>query len=160
TGVAAAEARKRPDEGLALLAGAKPTPRYAARLREARQRLEGELARLDKNPPVVQLGVKPAALEFEKGATVRIPFSVTADFQVKRVVVPVRPEGGAWTELPCPRAGADCTVEVPPALHQNRTIELYVVATDLSGHQGQLGSAEKPQLIRRKHWYDRLRGNS
>jgi hypothetical protein len=49
---------------------------------------------------------------------------------------------------------------VPPSLHQNKTIELYAVATDLSGHQGQLGSAEKPLAIRRKHWYDRLRGKA
>ena len=70
----------------------------------------------------------------------------------------VRAEGGAWTELPCNRSGSDCTVEVPEAVHQNKTIELYAVATDLSGHKGQLGSAEKPQAIRRKHWYDRLRG--
>ena len=84
---------------------------------------------------------------------------IADDYLVKTVTVRIRPEGGgAWTELPCNRSGADCTVEVPASLHQSRTIELYVVATDLSGHKGQLGSPEKPQQIRRKHWYDRLRG--
>jgi hypothetical protein len=157
--VAATETRKRPDEGLALLQGAKPTPRYEARFREARQRLEGELAQLDRNPPSIQLTAKPAALEYDKGAAVHIPFSITDDFQLKTVTVHVRPEGGTWTELPCARSGSDCTVEVPATLHQNRTVDFYVVATDLSGHKGQLGTAEKPQQIRRKHWYDRLRSN-
>jgi hypothetical protein len=155
---AAAESRKRPDEGLALLAGAKPTPRYEARFHETQKHLESQLAQLDGRPPVVQLTAPPAALEFEKGAAARIPLKITDDFQVKTVTVHVRPEGGAWTELPCNRSGAECTVEVPAALHQGKTVELYVVATDLSGHKGQLGSAEKPQQIRRKHWYDRLRG--
>jgi serine/threonine protein kinase len=156
--VTAAESRQRPDEGLALLAGAKPTPPYEGRFREAQNRLESQLAQLDSHPPVVQITAAPEALEFDKGAAVHIPLRITDDFQVKTVTIHVRPEGGAWTELACNRSGADCLVEVPESLHQNKTIELYAVATDLSGHKGQLGSAEKPQLIRRKHWYDRLRG--
>src|SRR5262249_28463830 len=118
-----------------------------------------QLAQLDARPPVVQLGTPAAELEFEKEATVRIPFRVSDDYQVKTVTVRVRPEGGGpWTELPCNRTGGECAVEVAPAVHQNKTIELWVTATDLSDHKGQLGSAEKPQAIRRKHWYDRLRG--
>jgi serine/threonine protein kinase len=155
---AAAESRKRPDEGLAQLDGAKPTPRYEARFHEARARLESQLAQLDLHPPVVQLAARAADLDFEKGADIHIPLKITDDYQVKSVTVRVRPEGGTWTELPCNRSGTDCTVEVPAAFHQNRTVELYVIATDLSGHKGQLGSPEKPQPIRRKRWYDRLRG--
>jgi hypothetical protein len=137
----------------------KPTPRYQARFSEARARLESQLAQLDLHPPVVQLGAKAADLEFEKGAAARIPLKITDDYQVKTVTVRVRPEGGgAWTEMACNRSGPDCTIEVPESLHQNRTVEIYVVATDPSGHKGQLGSPEKPQQIRRKHWYDRLRG--
>jgi eukaryotic-like serine/threonine-protein kinase len=160
TAAAAAGERKRPDEGLAQLQGVKPTPRSAARLRETQRRLAEQLAQLDRNPPAVQLAGSAADLEYEKGQAARIRLRITDDYQVKAVTVRVRPEGGAWTELPCNRAGAagpECTVEVPESLHQNRTIELYAVATDLSGHQGRLGSAERPQAIRRKHWYDRLR---
>jgi serine/threonine-protein kinase len=136
--------RSRPESPVPVTA----TPRRPAAPSPA---LPTPAAELDSHPPVVQMTAAPTALEFEKGAVARIPLKITDDFQVKTVTVHVRPEGGAWTELPCNRSGADCTVEVPESLHQNRTIELYAVATDTSGHQGQLGSAEKPQLIRRKH---------
>ncbi len=152
---AAAESRKRPDEGLAILREAKPNDRYEARFRDARGRLERQLASLDKAPPQIRLE-SPAA-EYDKGAAAHLAFQVTDDFAVKSVAVRARAEGtAAYVDLPVAHGAAAYTAEVPPALHQNRTIEFYVVATDTSGHRGELGTAQSPQRLRRKKWYEKL----
>jgi len=152
---AAAAARKRPDEGLAVLRDARPSPRYEARFREERGRLERQLAALDKAPPAIQLA-NPQA-EYEKGSAARIVLRVSDDFAVKSVVVHARAEGTAgYVDLQPVRSGADYTAEVPPSLHQNRTIEYYAVATDASGHRGELGTAQAPRQLRRKKWFEKL----
>ena len=154
---AAAEARRRPDEGLALLRDARPDARWEARVREARGRLERQLASLDQAPPSIQLAA-PAA-EYDKGAPAHLAFRVTDDYAVKTVLVRARAEGtAAYADLQPARTGADYAVDVPPSLHQNRTIEYYVVATDLSGHRAELGNAQAPQKLRRKRWYEKLLG--
>jgi hypothetical protein len=154
---AAAEARRRPDEGLALLRDAHPTPRFEARFRDARGRLERQLASLDKAPPSIELAAPPA--EYEKGAPARLAFRVTDDYAVKTVVVRARAEGtAAYADLQPTRTGDGYAVDVPPSLHQNRTIEYYVVATDLSGHRGELGTAQSPRKLRRKRWYEKILG--
>jgi hypothetical protein len=48
------------------------------------------------------------------------------------------------------------TVEIPPAFHQNETVDFYVVATDLSGHEAYLGSRDKPLQLKRKQGFERL----
>jgi len=40
-------------------------------------------------------------------------------------------------------------------MHTNDDVDLYVVATDRSGHVGRLGSPEKPLEANRKKWYQR-----
>jgi hypothetical protein len=67
----------------------------------------------------------------------------------------VRPEGGRFTAVPLARRSpTDYDADIPPAVHQNkRIVELYVVATDPSGHKGQLGTLEEPQRIKRKRWW-------
>jgi hypothetical protein len=32
------------------------------------------------------------------------------------------------------------------------------LATDLSGHRGELGNAQSPQKLRRKRWYEKILG--
>ncbi len=51
-------------------------------------------------------------------------------------------------------------MDVPPDLHQNKTVELYVTATDPSGHVGQLGSADHPLKMKRKSWIDKILGKN
>ncbi len=47
-------------------------------------------------------------------------------------------------------SGADHEAEIGPDIHQGKPVDFYVTATDRSGHQGQLGSAENPQRVKRK----------
>lgn len=153
----AAEARRRPGEGLALLRDARPDARWEGRFRDERGRLERQLASLDKAPPAIQLAA-PAA-EYAKGAPAHLAFRVTDDYAVKTVLVRARAEGtAAYADLPPSHTGADYAVDIPPSLHQNRTIEYYVVATDLSGHRAELGNPQSPQKLRRKRWYEKLLG--
>ena len=50
-------------------------------------------------------------------------------------------------------------MEIPPALHDNKTIELYVTAADRSGHKSQLGSAGSPIRIKKKGFFSKILGN-
>jgi hypothetical protein len=51
------------------------------------------------------------------------------------------------------------TVEVGPDFHGNGTVELYVVATDVSGHEGFLGTPARPLLVERLQGFERMVGN-
>jgi hypothetical protein len=64
-----------------------------------------------------------------------------------------RQEGApAYQALPAQSTGNDeYTVEVTPEFHDNKTVELYVVATDYAGHSSRLGTVEQPLRIK-KRW--------
>ena len=40
--------------------------------------------------------------------------------------------------------------EITTALHENKAVEFYIVATDHSGHTGQLGSPQQPLVLKKK----------
>lgn len=150
------ERRKSPEEGLQMLEGVAPTPHLAPRFAEARARLEELLARLDKEPPKVVLR-DGFLLEYARGTVAELSFRATDDHKVKDVKIMARPEGGKWKELPAETSRAlYFTVEIGPDFHQNGTVEVYVVATDLSGHEGMQGSREQPLVIKRKQGFERL----
>jgi Protein kinase domain len=152
----AAERRKSPEEGLQMLAGVAPTPHLAPRFAEARARLEDLLARLDKEPPKVVLR-DGFLLEYARGTVAELSFRATDDHKVKDVKIMARPEGGKWKELSAEKSRAlYFTVEIGPDFHRNGTVEVYVVATDLSGHEGMQGSREHPLVIKRKQGFERL----
>ncbi len=151
-----AERRKSPEEGLQMLEGVAPTPHLAPRFAEARARLEELLARLDKEPPKVVLR-DGFLLEYARGTVAELSFRATDDHKVKDVKIMARPEGGKWKELPAEKSRAlYFTVEIGPDFHKNGTVEVYVAATDLSGHEGMLGSREQPLVIKRKQGFERL----
>ncbi len=153
----AAAQRKRPDEGLAILRTANPTGPYVERFRELSDRLKSDFAQIDQNPPAVELR-EGSATEFEKGATTRVSLRITDDFQVTKATLFARPEGGAWQTLELRQSGSFYTAEIPPSFHQNKNVQWYATATDVSGHSGQLGSEGAPKTLKRKKWFDRLRG--
>lgn len=153
----AAAQRKRPDEGLAILRTANPTGPYVERFRELSDRLKSDFAQIDQNPPAIELR-DGSATEFEKGATTRVSLRITDDFQVTKATLFARPEGGAWQTLELRQSGSFYTAEIPPSFHQNKNLQWYATATDVSGHSGQLGSEGAPKTLKRKKWFDRLRG--
>jgi tetratricopeptide (TPR) repeat protein len=149
------ERRRKPSEGLDLLRPLTPTPHLGQRIAEAKQRLEAQLAQLDAQPPQVVLR-DGYVLDYSRGAVVTLSFRVTDDYQVKSVQLYARAESGRMREMPLQKAGMSYTVELPPSFHQNGTVEFFVVATDLSGHEGRLGSKEDPLRLKRRQGFERL----
>jgi hypothetical protein len=150
------ERRRKPLEGLDALAGIEPTPHLAPRFAEVRRRLEDQLSQLDRQPP--QLVLRDGfLLDYSRGTVVELSFRATDDYRVKDVKLLARPPGGKMRELPLAKTRTGYyTVELSPAFHQNGTVEFYVVATDLSGHETYLGSRDKPIQVKRKQGFDRL----
>jgi hypothetical protein len=152
------EKANKPLEGLQLLANVKPSPRYSERFQDLRQRLNAQFAQLDRQPPV--LGLRNPAAEYEKGKTATIQLQVTDDYGVKTVEGWARAEGGTFSKLVVRHvSGADYVMEVPPSLHDDKTIEFYATATDQSGHIGRAGSAERPLKMKRKGFLKSLFGS-
>lgn len=153
-----AERASQPLEGLEALAGARPNRRLASRFQQTRERLEALLAQLDRRPPELALRGGPEIV-YEKGKPARIPLRISDDHGVKSAEVWARAEGGRYEKVAVRQvSGSDYEAEVSPELHGNRTVELYAMASDHSGHGGQLGSADRPLKVKRKRWIDRVLG--
>ncbi|PYQ56025.1 MAG: hypothetical protein DMF53_26850 [Acidobacteria bacterium] len=152
------ERHKKPWDGLQMMNGVEPTPHLAAQFAAARARLEDLLARLDNDPPKLVLR-DGYVLDYARGTVANLSFRVTDDYQVKDVKLLARPEGGKYREIPLDtsqiRAGY-YTAAIPPSFHQNGTVEFYVVATDLSGHETYLGTRDQPQKIKRQQGFERI----
>jgi hypothetical protein len=152
-----AEAASQPLQGLELLAGANPGGRYRERFRRQRERLEEILARLDAAPPTIALA-PGFRLEYDKGARIAVPLRIADDLAVKSAECWVRPEGEpAFRPVPVRHlSGADYEVDIPPELHQNRTLEIYAAASDHSGHRSLLGSRDQPLKLKRRTWIEKI----
>lgn len=148
-----AERHRKPADALESLSGVEPTPHLAPRFAEARKRLQDQLAQLDKDPP--QLVLRDGFnLDYARGTVIELSFRATDDYEVKSVKLMARPQGGKMRELPLQKTRTGYyTVEIPAAFHQNETVELYVVATDNSGHETPLGSRDKPLQIKRRQGF-------
>lgn len=141
--------RKKPDEALGLLRAVKPTPHLAAQIEAAIRDLEAQLAQLDGKAPVVEL--RSGLLEYSRGNPVELSFRVRDDYQVKSIRMWAKPPGGKMKEVKLEEhlAGGYWSVELPVSYHQNGTVELYVQATDVSGHEGWYGTKEQPIKVTR-----------
>jgi eukaryotic-like serine/threonine-protein kinase len=150
------ERRKRPWDGLQMLNGVEPTPHLASAIAAARARLEALLARLDQEPPQIVLR-DGYLLEYARGTVAELSFRASDDYEVKDVKLTARAEGGRFRDLPLEKTRAGYyTVAIAPGFHQNGTVELFVVATDLSGHEAAFGSRDKPLQLNRKQGFERL----
>jgi hypothetical protein len=149
------ERRRKPDEGLAELARVEPTPHLAPAFAEARRRLEEQLAALDREPPVVELR-EGYLLQYARGTVAELSFRARDDYGVERVRIYARPPGGSFRELPAERSSFGYTVAIGPDFHGNGTVGVYVLATDVSGHEGRLGSRERPLELRRTEGFERM----
>jgi hypothetical protein len=150
------ERRKKPWDGLQAMKGITPTPHLAQRFAESRARLEDLLSRLDKEPPALTLR-DGYLLDYARGTVANLSFRATDDYEVKDVKLLARPEGGKFRELPLEKSRSGYyTVEIQPSFHQNGRVDFYVVATDLSGHEGTLGSRDQPLQLKRKQGFEQL----
>ena len=153
------ETLNQPLEALRLLGGGRPNPRYARRFEETRQRLETQFVQLDSRPPGLLLGIDGIPL-YEKGKAGTVHLRIADDFGVKATEAWARSEGGPYVRVAIHHLfGSGYSLDVPPEVHRNQAeVEFYVVASDLSGHSGQLGSPERPLKMMRKSWLERLLG--
>ena len=89
---------------------------------------------------------------------IELSFRATDDYEVKRRQGAWRgPQGGKFREMPIEKTRAGYyTVAFSPGFHQNGTVDVYAVATDISGHETSLGSRDKPLQLKRKQGFDRL----
>ena len=128
----------------------------APRFTEARARLEEQLSRLDKQPP--QLVLRDGFdLAYDRGTVVNLSFRASDDYEIKDVKLMARPEGGKYHDMPLEKTRTGYyTVEIPASFHQNGTVDFYVVASDLSGHETSLGSREQPMQLKRQQGFDRI----
>jgi hypothetical protein len=150
------ERHKKPWDGLQTLKGITPTPHLAQRFAESRARLEDLLARLDKEPPALNLR-DGFLLDYDRGTVANLSFRATDDYEVKEVKLLARPEGGKFRELPLEKSRSGYyTVEIQPSFHQNGRVDFYVVARDLSGHETTLGSSDQPMQLKRKQGFEQL----
>jgi hypothetical protein len=68
-----------------------------------------------------------------------------------------RPEGGKYHEMPLEKTRTGYyTVEIPVSFHQNGTVDFYVLATDLSGHETSLGNRDQPMQLKRQQGFQRI----
>lgn len=145
-----------PERGLTILESATPTGSYVARFQDLRARLRQSLRARDAEAPKVMLqpGFK---LRFKKNQNLVIPFLATDDLGVASVTVHIRRKGERnYREVPLHHAAGDYwPLKLTPQLHGNTTVELFVTATDGSGHTGSLGTAQRPLKVLRKRWYQK-----
>jgi serine/threonine-protein kinase len=150
-----AERRRKPHDGLEMLEKVEPVPHLAAQFEDIRKRLEDQLGQLDRQPPQIVLR-DGYFLDYDRGRVVELSFRVTDDYQVRDVKLMARPEGGKMREMPLDRSNLGYTVEIGPGFHRNGTVELYVVATDFSGHESSFGSRDQPKLLQRRQGFEQI----
>lgn len=143
------ERGRRPHEALELIETVTPTAHLAPRFADFRRRFEEQLARLDAQPPKIVLR-EGYRLTYLRGNVIELSFRATDDYEVRSVKLMARPEGGRMQELPLERSSFGYRVQMPAAFHRNGTVEVYVEATDRSGHRGTLGTPEQPIRVERE----------
>lgn len=148
-----------PERGLALLAAATPSETFVIRFEELRIRLAAQLAEMDSLPPTIDL---PADFDpvLRKNETIVVPLQIRDDYRVERATAWVAAEPGeAYREVVLADGGSGVyPLTLDPETHGNSRVLFYVVASDRSGHESRLGSAEQPLSLERRSWLKRLTG--
>lgn len=149
--------RGNPEAGLALLAAFVPPSYLAPAFAETRDRLQARLSELDANPPSVTI---PAGFEprFKKNDVLSVPVRITDDYRVASAKAYVRTEEGAqFREVQLKHLGGEeYVLELSPAVHGNASVvELYIIATDTSGHSSSFGTASSPYEVKRRRLFGR-----
>lgn len=145
-----------PEGALTALEGASSPLPGDGRLDQVRGQLEEQLARLDAKPPVIAVDGN-VDLGFRKNQALTLPLRITDDYRVVSAVVLLRREGERdYRELPLEPTGTGTwSFTLTPELHGNENVELYIVASDRSGHESRLGAGGGPMKIERKRWYEK-----
>jgi hypothetical protein len=148
-----------PDEGLLMLENRSAPSSLTQRRDDLAARLAAQLAALDGSSPKIELA-PGTELRYQKNRPAMIAVLVTDDYRVVEAVLMFRPQGSAqYHKLsPVEREGDTLTFEIGPELHQNADLDIYVEATDVSGHVGRLGEPSDPLSLERKGFFKRITG--
>jgi hypothetical protein len=98
-------------------------------------------------------------LEYRRGDTFTLRILVRDAYFIESVKLFARPESETriMRELAMKKSGLGTYEgEIPPIFHQNGTVEFYVVATDVLGGEGFLGTQDRPLRITRMAGFGRL----
>jgi serine/threonine protein kinase len=141
-----------PEEALRMIDAVRPTATFQERYADARSRYQAQLAEMDRATPEVEIA-SGFELRFKKGQTVRVPLRIKDDYRIASAKAMVRSAArSTYSEIDLQHAqGSSYYLEITPAIHGNKSVHFYVIATDRSGHTGRLGSAEQP-LELKKRW--------
>jgi serine/threonine protein kinase len=142
----------KPEQGLALLKDLPPEESAKEEVQTVKEELAQQLAKLDAGSPVVAPPAAGSKWEFAKGQVAKIEVRVSDDHGIARVTLFFRKKGEkSFRSLPMSKTSSGTYVgEVVPAVHGNEDLEFYVLAEDHSGHQGNLGTEQRPLEAKRK----------
>lgn len=142
----------KPEQGLALLVELPAEQRGEAQVQRVKEQLAQQLAKLDAGAPTVAPPSANFKWEYAKGQVAKIEVKASDDHGLARVTLFFRKKGEkSFRSLPMTKtSGGTFVAEIVPAVHGNQDLEFYVLAEDHSGHQGQLGSEQKPLEAKRK----------
>ena len=143
-----------PEGGLAALSAMTPDSRLQGEYDRARKTLQDRLAAMDSAAPTIEIATE-IDLAFKKNDSITVPFRVTDDYRVERVIVHARNEADdGYLQIPLEKKGDGLFhFSVTPELHDNRDVQFYVVARDHSGNVGRFKSSDDPGTIFRKKWF-------
>jgi tetratricopeptide (TPR) repeat protein len=139
-----------PDEGLRMIVTSAAPSGMSQRRRDVVAALEDRLAAFDGSPPRIELAAD-TELAYRKNNPAQVACLITDDYRVVKAVAMLRPLGSTeYREVPLSGSEGDrYTVEVAPDVHQNKDVEIYIEAVDVSGQVGRLGSASEPLQLKR-----------
>jgi serine/threonine protein kinase len=147
-----------PEGGLEVLAAMTPDPRLRDEYDRVKAALLDRLAAMDSAPPVIEMASE-VELVFKKNGSITVPFKVTDDYRVERVIVHARNDADdGYLQIPLEKKDDGLYhFEVTHELHDNKDVHFYVVARDRSDHVGRFQSNENPETIFRKRWFRKTR---
>lgn len=147
---------RRPDEGLRMLGDSTPHAVLQQEHQEAQRRLQDRLRELDAQPPAVTL-VDDSDLRLRRNQAAVVRLHVVDDYRVEGVQAWARNEANPqFREITVREAGGnEYRIEFPVQFHGNSTVEFYVVASDVSGNTGSLGTRDQPVELRRRGLFRR-----
>lgn len=142
----------KPEQGLALVAELPADQRGEAQVQRLKEQLSQQLAQLDAGAPTVAPPSANFRWQYAKRQVAKIEVMASDDHGLARVTLFFRKKGDkSFRSVPMTKTSSGTFVaEIVPAVHGDQDLEFYVLAEDHSGHQGQLGSEQRPLEAKRK----------
>jgi hypothetical protein len=149
-----------PEEALRMIEARRPPVGFEEKKTALVTELRARLAELDANPPVIEMAADVDS-QYLKNQPFTIACRITDDYRVVSASAMIAvDEASDYRVFPMtgPINGL-YYLEVPPEVHRNSEVRMFVEARDESGHVGFLGSSEEPYVFRRRGFLKRILGD-